>query len=297
MVFWWKAAREARQQNVDTIHLISDVSPIVGLKCFIIRTLSGVPLLLHVPGRGDLVFGYRFLLRADQIITGGSYLREFFPESLDFPPLSPHMNSISDEKDAEHNQIRDSHSPKGSVLYLGAMEPARGVHTLVDAVALLKTRIEPGDLIVTLAWNGYGETGYSEQIRERIKKHNLVDWFRWERSVDDPGILYREHDLVVIPRAFPTRMGFPLRLIEAMSYGKPVIVSDMGEMPVIAKGCGIVFQHEDSSSLADALYLLITNSECYKKYAKNAYRKALEYNPSQTVLSLVELYKELARHG
>ena len=30
MVFWWKAAREARQQNVDAIHLISDVSPIVG---------------------------------------------------------------------------------------------------------------------------------------------------------------------------------------------------------------------------------------------------------------------------
>ena len=293
LFFWWRAAREARKQCVDAIHLFSGVSPILGLKCRIIRTFSGVPLLLHVVGLEYTVFGYRFLLSADRVIVVGSYLREFFPGAYDLPPISPHMNS---QTDAEPRQLVSS-LPPTRILYLGALEPVRGVHTLVDAAASLKTTFGLGGFTVTIAWNGYGDAGYAQEIRERIEKHNIIEHFRWEQSVDDPGSLYREHDLVVIPRASTARMGFPLRLIEAMSYGKPLVVSDIGEMPRIVKDCGLVFDHEDVTGLANALSILITDLDFYHRCAENARSRALEFDASRTVATVVEHYRELIHGG
>jgi glycosyltransferase involved in cell wall biosynthesis len=92
-------------------------------------------------------------------------------------------------------------------------------------------------------------------------------------------------------------MAFPLRLIEAMSYGKPVVVSDLGEMPRIIGQCGLVFPHEDAGSLAEALERLLSDRSLYKECAENCYQKAKEYHPSRTIRRLVDLYREIALGG
>jgi glycosyltransferase involved in cell wall biosynthesis len=290
LLFWWRATRRARAQRVEVIHLLSSVTSILGLKCSIIRILSRTPLLLHITGINRPIFGYNFLLRADGIMVGGAYLRKLFPVSIEFHPVSPYLNPADAP---QHCRLIFNSQPR-KVLYLGAMEAVRGVHTLVDACAELITHFRLEDFAITIAWNGHGDLDYVRKIRKKITAYRIQKHFQWRKLVNDVPSLYQEHDFVVIPRDTDERMGIPLCLIEAMSYGRPVIVSNIGEMSRIAEGCGLVFSSGDSFSLATALHRLLTDSDFYQECAQNGFRKAAQFHPQRVVRPLVNIYKELA---
>lgn len=122
--FWLRTARLARRRRASVIHLLSSVSTALGVKCRLIRQRSGASLVLHVTGLARPVWGYQRFLRADRIIVGGSYLLPLFPGAIDLPPPSPHLN-----RRLETELQRPLLAPPGRrILYLGAMEPVRGVH-------------------------------------------------------------------------------------------------------------------------------------------------------------------------
>lgn len=288
IAFWQHVARMARAQPVQVIHLFSSLTSVLGLKSFVIRTLSGVPLVVHITGLGKPTSGYRLLFKADRVIVGGSYLAQFFPGAVVLPPVSPHMN-----RDDEKLPLTEVEAVPRKILFLGAMEPVRGVHTLIDALAVLTRHYGLDNCTLTVAGNGYEEDGYGTLIRAKIADYGLEDRVRWEQCVKDVPALYQAHDLVVIPQASPERMAFPLRLLEAMSYGKPVVVSDLGEMPKVVEGWGVAYPAGDADALAAALYRLMTDQAFYRQCGLHARQRVKQYHPSYTVTRLVELYEEL----
>jgi len=289
--FWVHTARAARERGASVIHLLSSVSSLLGAKCAVIKGLSGASLLLHVTGLASPLRGYRLGLRADRIAVGGSYLRPYFPDAVDLPPMSPHMN-VDREREARREPFDDT--PR-RILYLGAMEPERGVQTLIDALALLRTELGWPDFTLTLAWNGYGSKGYARRMSQRVHAHGLDGQVHWQGVAPDLDTLYRAHDCVVIPRLARERMGFPLRLIEALSYGKPVVVSDVGEMPIVTGGCGLVFPRGDTKELAYALRRLLSDRHLYRRCIGAAYEAARRYESSRTVGRYLELYRQLTQ--
>jgi len=288
IAFWWRVARMARAQGVQVIHLFSSLTSVLGLKSFVIRTLSGVPLVVHITGLGKPTSGYRLLFKADRVIAGGNHLAGFFPGAVVLPPVSPHMN-----RDDDRSPPADVETIPRRILFLGAMESVRGVHTLIEALALLTRHDGLNNCTLTVAGNGYEEDGYVDRLRAEIAGYGLGDRVRWEQSVGDVPALYQTHDLVVIPQASPERMAFPLRLLEAMSYGKPVVVSDLGEMPQVADGWGVVYPAGDAGALAAALHRLMTDQAFYRQCVLHARQQVKQYHPSYTVTRLVELYEEL----
>ncbi len=287
--FWVDVGRSARRDGAALIHLLTSVSSVLGLKCRILRRAAGVPLLLHATGLARPVRGYRRLLEYDAAVVGGSYLLPFFPDAVDLPPLSPHVNA----RLAADARAATLAAPGGRLVYLGHMEPERGVHTLVEALGQLAGRGRT-DVSLTLAWNGQGSPAYARAIDERIVALGMADRVHHVGVVDDLAALYRAHDIVVVPAAADERMGFPLRLVEALSYGRPVIVTDVGEMPRVADGCGIVVPREQPAALAAAIDRLTTDHALYAGAARRAYERAARYDPAQTLARLVALYRRLA---
>lgn len=287
--FWMQTADAARRQGVKVIHLLSSVSSALGLKCRVLRQRSRASLVLHVTGLARPVSGYRRFLRADRIVVGGSYLLPLFPGAINLPPLSPHLN-----RQRKLEAGRPVVAPAGRrILYLGALESARGIHTLVEALALVRRRPAGSAYSLTIAWNGHGSPKYRQQIEAAIARHELTGSVRWLGVVNDLGRLYRQHDVVVIPHASKERMGFPLRLLEALSYGRPVVVSDMGEMPIVAAGCGVVFPRRDPLGLATALESLLEDPALYRRCVRQAYETVARYEPAETMRSLLGVYEGL----
>jgi glycosyltransferase involved in cell wall biosynthesis len=287
--FWLLIARRARQERATVIHLLSSVSSALGLKCRVVRRASGVPLLLHVTGLAQPIRGFRRFLEADRVVVGGSYLAPLFPGADDVPPVSPHQNPRL-EVDARRGAHVEN---RGRLLYLGHMEQERGVHTLIEALSLLARRPGGPDAVLTLAWNGQGNPAYAEAIRARIDALGLSRRIRWEGVVEDMGALYRAHDVVVVPQTASERMGFPLRVVEALSYGKPVVASDVGEMPRVVDGCGVVVPRGEAAALAGALERLAADERLYHDCVRKAFEQAAVYDPARTVARLVDLYRSI----
>jgi glycosyltransferase involved in cell wall biosynthesis len=283
--FWRRAARTAREGGYDVIHLMSSITSVAGVKSFVLRRLSGVPVVAHFTGRGERVAGYRALLSADRVFVGGEYLKPYFAGSVSLPPLTPYMGEEGAEPIAP---------PARRLLFLGAMEEVRGVHHLIEALRILRDDLGHSDFTLTIAWNGYGEAGYDQRIRDMIAERGLERWVSWEVGESDVPALYRGHDLVIVPRAGGTRMAFPLRLVEAMSHARPVVTSDVGEMPRIVEGAGLVYPSGDERALAGAIHALLVDPELYLRSAAGALRRAAEYAPRRIVDTIVAAYQEIA---
>jgi alpha-maltose-1-phosphate synthase len=99
---------------------------------------------------------------------------------------------------------------------------------------------------------------------------------KWEGHQNDVPALLRSCDVLVLPSA---QDGFGLVVLEALSSGLPVIVSDR----VGAKDCvldgknGFVFAYEDQEDLEDRMKYFLDDHSRSGKFSKSAVERAREY--------------------
>lgn len=140
-----------------------------------------------------------------------------------------------------------------SLVYLGLLEAARGIGTMIDAVALGVSRGIP--LHLTLIGKGREEVAFRAQARER----GLTD-----RHIRFTGFLpYHEalqivatSQVGVVPHiAYESwNTTIPNKLFDYMAAGLPVLVSDAAPVARIVRetGSGMVFRSGDAAAVLNA---------------------------------------------
>lgn len=107
-------------------------------------------------------------------------------------------------------------------LYVGNVYPHKNVEVLLEAFRLLTTKQSPG---LTLLFVGPKDYFYS-RLATLITSLSMNDSVKIRHAVSDEelGSLYRHAEALI----FPSRMeGFGLPALEALSFGCPVIASDI----------------------------------------------------------------------
>jgi glycosyltransferase involved in cell wall biosynthesis len=102
--------------------------------------------------------------------------------------------------------------------------------------------------------------------------------------------VYREADVVVIPRNKPFRMAFPLRIVESLVMRKPLIVTTVCDMHKLIQGCGIAVEPHSPERLAEAMIELAANEKLYRECQENCAIRAVDYDSR---VSLGQLRTEL----
>ena len=275
--------RQARQFAPDLVFLFTSCSSGLGLKTFLMRAMSGRPLVAYISGLYPPVPGYKVLLSSDKVLVGSPFLQRYFPHAPVIYPFAPvHLkvnpSAPSSEKQAPRDPIR-------TFLFLGAWEPERGVEDLLQAVALAREQVAVR-LILALSGYGTGDPRGLLAIVERLGLQEAVDI----RGLVDINRVYREADVVVIPRARPYRMAFPVRIIEALLMHRPLIVTTVCDMHKLIEGCGLATSPQDPTSLAQAMVTLATDSELYRRCVAQCAVLARRYDSER---SLSKLYQEM----
>lgn len=87
--------------------------------------------------------------------------------------------------------------------------------------------------------------------------------------------------------------GIPVVLMEAMSYGIPVISTNTGGIPELLAGeAGIIIEERNAKQLADSLEKIIQNKELVKEVGRRGYRKVEEgFNLDKNVKELLKIIK------
>jgi glycosyltransferase involved in cell wall biosynthesis len=186
--------------------------------------------------------------------------------------------------------------PGFRMLYFGTLHSWQGVDLAIRALAQTRTQID-----ATLAVIGVGDTGFVERLASKLgvldalsilpamPQTELAEQVRWSDAVLAPLAL---NDRNVVQGCCP------LKILEGMACGVPVIASDL---PVVRElGCGgrhfLLVKPGSVDQMAEALLRLAGDREVGRAIGSNA-RRHIENNFTwaRSGADLVTLYEEMMR--
>lgn len=185
------------------------------------------------------------------------------PNGVDVKKFSPR------EKDREL-VARYGLAGKTVALFVGNLQPFKGVHLLIDAMAA----INDPDIVLLVVGGGYAEMEYKRQVSERGLEKRVI--FAGPKSPDaDLPDHYALGDFLVLPSTHSESFG--LVVLEAMASGKPAIVSSLpGPSQLVEEGRdGLIARVGDVADLREKIEFLARNGEKRAKMGETAIRKVL----------------------
>ncbi|MCF8057796.1 MAG: glycosyltransferase family 4 protein [Bacteriovoracaceae bacterium] len=169
-----------------------------------------------------------------------------------------------------------------NILFVGNVNPEKGVHILLDAILLLGSRKKNINLIL----NGNVAPYFKENF-DKLKNKLMRKGIAVSVEPGDPFNNYMKSDLFILPSVHDS---FGLVVLEAMASGLPVIVSSQ----VGAKDCvkaeenGFIFKESDSKELADYIAKFLENDELCDNFSRKSLELAHNYDWNKVIKILVE---------
>jgi glycosyltransferase involved in cell wall biosynthesis len=172
------------------------------------------------------------------------------------------------------------------VVFLGRIGEHKGTFRLLDAWARL------GREAATLTIAGNGEV---ERARRRIQElhvEDTVEVHEWLSERDICELLHRAQVLVLPSR----NEGQSMAVLEAMARGLCVVASDVGGLPEMIGGCGVLVSPDDIEAIAAALRLVIRDHVLRAQCGEAALARVADRFDSGTVWRQLDaLYCEVSR--
>lgn len=147
------------------------------------------------------------------------------------------------------------------VLNVGRLVPHKGIHTLIEAWK----KLEIGNWKLAIVGAATYTSDYEKKLRASIEGRDDILMLGYQ-SGEALRQLFAHAYFYVQPSESE---GLPVVVLEAMSYGRPVLVSDIPENLEAMKNAGFSFENRNVDGLAKKLGDLIARPETVADAAKN----------------------------
>lgn len=173
-------------------------------------------------------------------------------------------------------------------VFLGRLEPSKGAYDLLQAFAKVAA-IYPD---VKLVMGGVGNMAYCEELCERLHIRSKVSFPGWVVG-DEKARLLREAHAFVLPSHIE---GMPISMLEAMSFGLPMVMCPVGSIPEVVKSDeeAIFVAPGDVDALADAMTRLATDPALRDAMgARNREKFACRFSADVIATRVEAMYQEI----
>jgi glycosyltransferase involved in cell wall biosynthesis len=146
--------------------------------------------------------------------------------------------------------------------YLARMCPEKGLHTLIEAFRILRTRdLVPGVRLRIAGAQLRDDRSYVQDQRERLREHGLLEDVEFLPNIDREQKLEFLSSLSVLSVPATYGESFGLYVIEALAAGVPVVQPRHGAFPELVEdtGGGLLCAPDDPESLAEGLASLLND--------------------------------------
>lgn len=184
----------------------------------------------------------------DRTIVVSKTLRKYFRERYGKETTFIPNGTLIPERRGPNKLKRHGLEAGRYILFVGRLVPEKGCHFLLDAWSRLETDRK---LVIV------GGSSFSDEYVESLKRKAAAD----DRVImmdyvygDFLEELWSNAYFVVQPSVME---GLSIALLEALSFGKCVVVSDIPENLEVVEDCAIPFRSQDASDLREKMASLL----------------------------------------
>lgn len=175
------------------------------------------------------------------------------------------------------------------ILAVGTIEPRKNLIGLFKAYALLPLALQEKYPLVVAGAEGW-KTG---EIFASFGRLRLEGKIKFLGFVSDALLakLYREAALFVYPSLYE---GFGFPVLEAMSFGTPVITSNVSSLPEVAGEAAVLVDPQDPLALSSAIQRLLEHSGEAEDLRKKAKAQAEKFSWEKNAKEILKVFEEVA---
>jgi glycosyltransferase involved in cell wall biosynthesis len=205
----------------------------------------------------------------------------FNKKNVDIIHSTSMPNNYEPQKSKERKKIRQ-------LLFVGRVCQEKGLHTCIDAMAILVNEYGIKDLLLNIV--GTGDSTYIKLIQKKINDLKLTAHVFLLGKKPHNIVLqeYHLYDLLVVPSIWEEPFG--LVITEAMAHGVPVVASRVGGIPDIIddRKTGILTEPKNHYELAMKIKELIERPDLVTSIRNEAYIKFENKFSNKIIVDKVE---------
>jgi len=229
---------------------------------------------------------------ADKITVSNSFLRNRFGGTIVW-----HARDTKTFDPAKFDKylLREKYQIEKTnkvIMFLGTPRPHKGIKDLIKATSLIKDQnvilivvgIDNRDLYCKNLVNSA-----KKMLGDRFKSFGL-------QPFEKVPELLSVADVMVIPqkRNFSTIGQVPAKVFDAMAMAKPIIATNVSDLPEILDGCGWIVEPENPKQLAETIQYVLNNPEKAKEMGWKARQKCIEkYSWDAMEKVLLEVFEKI----
>ncbi len=225
------------------------------------------------------IFNSHTTRRAVQQILG-----QLPPYRVAFPPTD--RFGVALEETAILARAREA---EFRLLFIGNLIPRKGLHTLLDALALHPFGNRPYrlDVVGSLSM----DPAYSRAQQQRVRRLGLADRVYFHGALHEAELrhLLEQAHLLVVPSAYE---GFGIVYLEGMGFGLPAIGTTAGAASEVIEPdqTGYLIPPEDSATLADHLRGLASDRERLIRLSLQARQRYLRQPRWEETVAIIHAF-------
>jgi D-inositol-3-phosphate glycosyltransferase len=184
------------------------------------------------------------------------------------------------------------------VLFVGRIEPLKGVDTLIQAMSCLQ--LKDGHKVHLAIIGGDPSASPQEMSAEMTRLQKLCDdlcvgqlvVFLGKRDQDRLPYYYSAAELLVMPSHYES---FGMVALEAMACGTPVIASEVGGLAYLVRDgeTGFTVPDQEPELLSEKINWLLDDHDLHRTMSERAVEYAQAYAWEKVAAQIVDVYKEL----
>ena len=176
--------------------------------------------------------------------------------------------------------------PDNFVFYPAAMWPHKNHKILIEAMSLLRLKFPDIHLIFT---GPVKNKKLKEELVSLAVSCGLKDRTNFMGFVLDENmsLIYKKAKVLVFPSSFE---GFGIPLVEAFSYGVPVIAADNTSISEIVGTAGILVETGNVQALAGAIEEVLSDDNFRQDLIKRGHERARDFSWAETARKTLDVF-------
>jgi glycosyltransferase involved in cell wall biosynthesis len=207
-----------------------------------------------------------------------------------FPQLDNSLEVVHNAVDTLQFSPSKKPSERNVVLFTGRLAGIKGVNYLVEAIP--KVLLQFPETLFLFIGPG-NKLPYEERLRKLEVPQSNFHFLGYLREAKDLVEYYRLASIYVAPTMYEN---LPIRVLEAMACGIPVVASNVCAIPEVVKdgANGLLVQPRSTRQLADGVCSLLEDSNLRTKMGEEARRTILnQFDWTVSASKISDIYRKV----